>query len=279
MVFIRLSLIALVAMIVAGCGTRVPDLTEFPAEPGDAALLVKAITDSIHCEIKNSVQAVISQDQELGRRHNQPRTAPWLDSWGVAGLLKLIIIEKSTTNPSVMWTPNPVTKLFSLFSDLNLSAQATQVQTLNFFYSVADLAYREAPCAVVNGEYAQVGPHPAGSLMINSDLKVREWLAGQVLLVGTGAAQLSLQKDALTYQVDFQIVSSVDINPIWHLTRISVNSSGTLLSGRRDRTNSLILTFGPADLFAKALVGVAADQFRAEQIGSSIDSRLINLLP
>jgi hypothetical protein len=39
------------------------------------------------------------------------------------------------------------------------------------------------------------------------------------------------------------------------------------------------LTFGPADLFAKTLVGVAADQFRAEQIGSSIDSRLLNLMP
>lgn len=276
---LRFGTIALVGVIAAGCGTYVPDLQDFPGKPGDSSLLVKAIVDSIHCEIKNSVQAVISQDQELARKHHQPRTALWLDNWGIAGLIKLTIVEKSNTNPTVTWTPNPVTKLFSLFADLNLSAQATRVQALNFFYGISDLAYKEAPCAVVNGEYTEVGPHPLGSLMINSDLKIRDWLAGEVLLVGTGAAQMPLQKDALTYEVDFQVVSSADINPIWKLTRVSVNGSGTLLSGRRDRTNSLILTFGPADLFAKTLIGVAAGQFFAEQIGSAINSRLINVLP
>ncbi len=163
--------------------------------------------------------------------------------------------------------------------DLNLSAQATREENLNFLYSIRDLAYKEMPCAVVNGGYAEVGHHPPVSLLINSDLKIRDWLVEQVLVIETGAAPISLQRNALTYKVDFDVVSSADINSIWRLARVSVNTNGTLFSGHRDRTDSLILTFGPADPSTKTLTGVAADQFFAEQIGASLSSQMVNVPP
>ncbi len=94
---IAIGVFAILTAVISGCGTYVPDLQEFPAKPGESALLVKAIVDSIHCDIKNAVQAVISEDDALAARHHQPRSAAWLDDWGVAGMLILTIVERSST--------------------------------------------------------------------------------------------------------------------------------------------------------------------------------------
>ena len=55
----RLGAVILVATTLAGCGTYVPGIPEFPSQPNSTQLLVKAILDSIHCEIKGSVKFVI----------------------------------------------------------------------------------------------------------------------------------------------------------------------------------------------------------------------------
>jgi hypothetical protein len=197
----------------------------------------------------------------------------------MAGLLTLTISEKSELNPTMSWMPNPITMLFTLGVDADLSAQATRIDTLNFYYNVNDIAYKEKPCAVgPNGYY--LDEHLPGSLLINSDLKLREWLTGQILYVPTGATQLDVSKGkAVSHTVRFQIVSSGDITPSWKLTHTTVNSGGKLLSGRRDRTHELSLTFGPADKEAKTLVGLAETEFQAQQFGASLSSRLMNVVP
>jgi len=141
---------AFVTTLLSSCGTYVPDVQDVPG--GDGRLLIKAIVDSIHCELTNSVQAVVGQDVDLAKKLNQgQRTASWLDKWGVQGLLTLTIRERTEANPTVNWTPNPVTALFTLAGGLDLSSEATRVEKLIFYYNVSDLAYKETACAVEDG--------------------------------------------------------------------------------------------------------------------------------
>jgi hypothetical protein len=274
----RVGALALVTAILAGCGTYVPGIPDFPSDqssPGATQLLVKAILESIHCEIKNSVQYVVGKDIEYAEKYRSGyREAKWFDDWGAQGALTLMITEKSETNPTATWIPNPITALFTLAGGADVSSAATRTDVLNFYYNVSDLAYKETPCT-----YPYSGNHPLGSLLINSDLGLREWLESVVLAVATGSTQLLQQKDGITQTVKFQVVSRADITPIWKLTRFSVNSKGTFLSATRDRLHELLLTFGPVNKETKTLVGPAAGQFFAGQIGGAISNRLNNLLP
>lgn len=259
-----------------------PGITEISGTPGQAQIFIKAILDSIHCEIKNSVQYVISEDQKLAQyQSDHKRIAPWFDDWGMSGLLTLTTAESTEFNPTVTGIPNPMTMFFTLMGGIDLSAQATRINTLNFYYNVSDLTYKEKPCPVgPNGDYIEVDEHLPGSLLINSDLKLREWLTGQLLYVTTEATRLDISKGkAVSQAIRFQIISSGNVNPVWKLSNALVNSSGKLLSGSRNRTHELALTFGPADKEAKTLVGNAQTEFQAQQFGSSLSSRLLNFLP
>lgn len=263
------ALFMAIAPLLAACGTHVPEIQEFPGTPGDAELLVRAITRSIHCELKGAVQYVVGRDVELAKINGR-RAAPWFDGWGMEGTLTLTVAEKTDVNPTVSWTPNPVTMLFTLAGGVDLNAQATRIDTLNFYYNVADLL-REQPCPP-----GGVGPHPVGSLLIDADLKFREWLEGQLLSIGTGEIT-AIAKTGISHDVKFEVVSSGTVTPSWKLRRVSVNSGGPFFTTNRDRTHELSVTFGPADPTQRTLVGSAAGQFLASQIGTAIASRTGNL--
>jgi hypothetical protein len=55
---IKLGAIAFLAAMLTGCGTYVPGIPEFALQPGSTQRLVQVILDSIHCEIKNSVEFI-----------------------------------------------------------------------------------------------------------------------------------------------------------------------------------------------------------------------------
>lgn len=228
-----------------GCGTYVPNIQEIPGRPGSEQLLVNAIVQSIHCEIKNAVTYVINQDKSL-EKINGARTASWFDNWGAAGVLTLTVSEKTDVNPTTMWVPHPVKAMFSLVGGIEASTQATRVDTLNFYYNVKDL-YAEPPCNA-----AQIGPHPAGSLLIHSDLKFRQFLADNILVIRTGGVN-TLTKNGITHDVKFDILTSGNINPMWSLHTVSVNSKGTFLTTNRDRIHELSVTFGPTNPADKTL--------------------------
>ena len=44
-----------IALVLSGCGLHVPDIQENPFYDQGEQLLVKAIVNSIHCEVKNAV--------------------------------------------------------------------------------------------------------------------------------------------------------------------------------------------------------------------------------
>lgn len=263
----RKTLAGLFCALLTGCGTYVPELADPPSNQADGQLLVQAIVRSVNCEMRNAVAFVIDRDKELAAINGQ-RTAAWFEKWGVQAALTLTIDEKTSINPTAIWTPpNPATALFTLAGGVSASADATRIDTLNFYHTVKDL-YRLGPCPAGDNAAA-----PMKSLLIQGDLKLRQWLVSHVLAAGTGeitaptGIDTPLKQDALSHEVRFLVATSGNINPAWTFVHVNVNPAGPLLSTSRDRTHDLLLTFGPVDPSSKRLASVAAGTFQASQIG------------
>jgi hypothetical protein len=131
--------------------------------------------------------------------------------------------------------------VFSLGAGMNFSSDATRVNTINAYYLVSDL--ERARCS----DEAR----PNGLFLLQSDLKLSEWLFDAVSASMTNTIDfsntvLAVPQNVLQHEVKFQIVTSATLNPSWMLTRLAINSGGTLFSAGRTRTNDLIITLGPA---------------------------------
>src|SRR5262249_49398439 len=138
-----------------------------------------------------------------------------------------------------------------------------------------------------NGEYCNKSDilssdAAIGSLLIESDLKLKDWLAPIVLAHGTGVTPITKPasttnpdtKNAFAHEGEFEIVTSGNITPSWKLVHATINQGGSLFSTSRDRKHDLLITFGPnarntdsAGQTTNSLAPVAAGTFQAAQIG------------
>jgi hypothetical protein len=268
------ALLVGIALGISGCGTYVPEIQEASSDQSNGQLLVHAIVRSIHCEIRNAIAYVIDEDKRLAPLNGGVRSAEWLEGWGAQVGLSLTTEEKTALNPTSAWSPpSPAKALFALGLGVNLSSDATRIDKFNYYYTVADL-YKQGACA------ADQSPHPTGSLLIQSDLKLREWLLSQVLNVGTGesgvptSANTLLKQNALSHEVKFEVVSTGSLTPSWKLVNVTVNQTGTFFSTTRDRTHDLLITFGPTDPNTPGLSGAAYASYLASQIGLAISEQV-----
>jgi hypothetical protein len=255
-----------VAFLLAGCGTVVPNLQE-SGGAGQAVVLVHAIVDGIHCELRHAIYTVDKNDADLAASLNQGVShVGYLKDWAVQVTLSLQVEEKTAVSPSALWTPNgALSSIFSIGASATGSADATRIDKLNYFYTLKELR------ASGDCQHSAIPPEQPGSLLIQSDLKITEWLTSHVLLVGTneviprraapsGSAGKSATgaSDALksggtgapngfSHEVIFQVVSSGTVTPAWKLIKASFNQSATPFSTSRDRKHDLLLTFGPQD--------------------------------
>ena len=158
--------------------------------------------------------------------------------------LTLTVEEKTTVNPASVWLPFG---WFTFGASASVSADATRKDILNYFYSVKDL-YRYGPCPT---EWVQ--PHPPGSLLIQNNLKIDQWLSAQVLLSATGqigyprTPDTMLKQNALSHKVKFEVISSGSANPGVKIATFTLDQAGSLFTASRDRTHDLLVTFGPVD--------------------------------
>jgi hypothetical protein len=262
------SLVA--SLLVGGCGLTVPEIQEFPGTPGDGQLLVQAIVQSVHCEVVDAVNDLYKQ----AKKYPQVKIlTDKLDKWGVQMALSLTTEEKSTLNPTAVWTPvSPATAIFTLGGSGLLSSDATRINKLNFYYTMKEIKARGYCARGVQPEA------PVTSLLIQSDLKLGEWLADQMIPVGTNEVILPtspngiFKQNVLSQEVKFDVVSTAGVTPAWKLVRATVNQTGTLFAATRDRTHDLIITFGPGN--ATGLTGQAANTHLASEIGLSVSNNL-----
>lgn len=262
-----------IVLMLAGCGTYVPEIQENPWNLVGGQLLVQKIIESIQCEVKDAITYIINQDLRLSRIANQPPQTDWLRAWGVQMQLTLTVDEKSTVSPSGVYTPM---QIFFLGLGANLSSQATRINTLNYYNIVSDIyGNGKEYCHPIDIEDAATG-----SLLIQSDLKLKEWLASIVLARGTAQVPFTPNRqngnNGFSHEVTFEIVTSANIAPMWKLVHAAINQSGPLFSVNRDRKNDLIITFGPNNPITNSLQTTAAGTFLAAQIGLANRSQTIN---
>jgi len=288
-----LPLLIGIALTLGGCGTYVPSIQENPWSL-EAERLVQAIAGSIHCEIRRSVFNVINSNRAAywgavrrGERPPPPE-AEWLEDWGAQIQIQLTVDELGALGPSGSYSP---IKIFFLNLGANVSSEAQRIDTLNYYYTVPDIL-NAGPCD--NATIAQLPNHPVGSLLIQSDLKVEEWLESVVASRATGDISIANEipgntpvtaKNALSHEVKFVVITNGNITPIWVLKRATINPTGSLLTASRTRTHDLQITFGPnvktSDPYTGKItnsLGIgtpAANSSLASQIGLAISNQIV----
>jgi hypothetical protein len=229
----RFVLLAFTSLSASGCGLYVPGIQEIPGDSKAGQDFVGAIVTNITCE---------AQDAFYDLYRDYPKT--FMDGWGVQITLKLTVDEKGSLNPTVNWLPpSPVTNVFNLAAGGTLSSDASRLDTLNSYYLVSDLNKRRCPVEIRGGPF-----------ILESDLKLKEWLYDVVLANGSGNVHFErdvnngpFKENVISHEVKFDIVSSGNLTPTWKLTRVQVNPTGNLLTLSRERIQDLIITIGPAD--------------------------------
>lgn len=218
------------AMMISGCGLRVPNVQE-AGEWIEGQLLVQGIITNIKCELREA----------LGRARAEPAGA-FLETWGVQTTLTLTHDESGSIAPGVIWSPPASTvDLFTLGGGLNFSANASRKNIVNAYYLVSDL--NKVPCSA---EARRGGP-----LLLQNDLKLTEWLSAVLSASATKTidfdqAGLGVGTNVIQHQVTFEITNGGSLTPSWKLTRVTANPGGSFLTASRTRTHDLLITISPA---------------------------------
>jgi hypothetical protein len=271
-----------------GCGTYVPDIQEFWGTPEDNAVKVNLITGQVVCELRRAVQRVLwenahTQTVYIGGPNPPPkkRDLKWFETWSVQTTLTLAIVENTAASPGVALNtirPNAITRFpngnvttpqsFTFGFGGTLSATATRTDKLNMFFRVQDLrdAHPSMDLTCIPSTRANA------DLFIQSDLKLYDWLSAALLPYDAhiiNYANNSTAQNAISHQVKFDIVSNGNVNPQWKLVQISANTGTTpLLAAGRNRTQELLITFGPTQ---NGMLAVPAQSLHtAGEIGTAV---------
>ena len=226
---------------VSGCGTYVPEIQEnIFASESERSAFIQAIVRNVRCEIQDAVVRLYADNADIDP---QNRNLKWFDSWAVQMSLQLTIDEKGIVNPTGNWLPaSPVTSVFNLAGSATLSTEAQRIDKIGAFFLVSELKrLRACPPQDRN----------RGPFILQSDLKLYQWLQATMISINNGDTPAPassggpLASNVLSHEVKFDIISTGTLNPGWVLTSGTINQAGTLLSATRDRTQDLIITFGP----------------------------------
>ncbi|WP_457798716.1 hypothetical protein [Methylocystis sp. S23] len=287
----------------SACGTYTPDIMEAWGQKGDEQIIVNSIAQRIRCEISEAVNTVLDDDLRDARQFKgQTRLLEWLEKWGAQVTLTLSIDEKTNVNPGVVfntpmigaktWFPAGISVPASQFYTLGLGGKfnstASRIDKINWFYTVAELR-KDRACTM--------DPIPGSYLIVDSDLKLKDWLRAAVTPSQTDLVTFPTdpnKKDVISHQVKFVIETGGDITPTWRLVRITANGAGSFFGATRSRTQDLTITLGPTKgepvpvkqvagktVVKEMLVPTTAAQnaHLASQIGLSVANNLLNISP
>ena len=265
------------SFLLSNCGLFVPEIQENPFADGHAVLMVQSIVQSVHCEMGNALKDVRNSDLEIARKYHQKPNTDFLLRWGTEMTLTLTIDEKSSLNPTLTWLPpSAASAVFTLGAGLGGAADASRTDKMSFYYLVPTL---------LNEPYCDTGVLQGNdySLLVRSDLKLKEWLQDYLSAIGTSvgkppvAASGALKDTVLSHDIKFDITTSGNITPSWKLTRATVNPTGTFFSTSRDRTHDLMITMGPGN--QTGFTGTAAPAARqAGQIGNAVATSIQSIV-
>jgi hypothetical protein len=235
---------------------------------GDATFIVNKIAGQVACELARAVQQVYQDPppvlaQKPGEPPEpdespppKPRDMSWFESWSVQATLTLTILEQSTLSAGITANNvlNNATTTFgktvittaqssALGFGVGGSTAATRTDKLSMFFSIKDLK---------NGKSAIhrtcIPPPQDSTLFVQSDLKIYDWLQAALLPDAVDIfhyAANSTAQNVIQHDVKFQIVTNGSVTPTWKLVNFTANTSGQFFALDRDRTQDLLMTFGP----------------------------------
>ena len=280
----------LAAIFLAGCGLSVPSKLMDEAPDKDAPFHTRQgdyenkIVSHLVCEVAQGIYAARSRF-----------ILPWLasDAWGTAITLTITAEDQSSLNPGLsVFTPfrNHVftfpsggnvtaAQSFTMGVGGSISANSTRTETIQF--------------TLVNSALFKLAKnHPSscedfeGGLMIDGDLKIREFVYDKAEVGQLGNANLFEGKDVskassypffntFTETINFVSTYSGSANPSWKFAQLSNNTSGSgLVNAQRTYTNTAIITIGhlgtpPSEVAAASLDGSGSSQHQAQVQGSA----------
>lgn len=286
---------SLVAVMLGGCGLRVPDIKEVWDGPRGTEQIEFEVKKKVYCELKDAVIAAqripfFTEDRVTGKRKQVPILP---DNWGAQVSLVFQVDESSSANPGVALTKpleNAITRFdsgnvtagqsFSLGLGGTLSSTATRIDKFDPYWSIAYLAKpyrkdRQGVCFPDKDPYLLNRETPSSSspLLIQSELGIEKWLTEAMFtntLLASEDAKNSPNKDApdtVSLEIKFIIVSSGNVTPTWKLVRVTANNGNSpLFAAGRTRTHDLIITIGPSKDTK------TANTHLASQIGQAVGS-------
>ena len=132
--------------------------------------------------------------------------------------------------------------MFNLGLSATASADATRINKVSWFMAVADVRGK-IPCG---------DRRPKGIFLLQSDLKLKEWLYDAIDMHKSRYVNFDLntpdgpfKQNVLSHEVKFDVQTTGGVVPGWKLTRVSINQTGAGLSVNRGRIHDLAITFGP----------------------------------
>lgn len=283
------------------------------------------IRKRIYCDLKEAVQEANKLQPSVGNRYRQ--LLP--NDWGAQLSISLAVEELTDLNPGVAlrtpihngivnfagqylgpstisgaglltglpaaqtYGPLAVGQNYALGLGGKLSSTATRTDSFNPYWSVEYLMVpitEKSDCRSDPFLNAGVTPSSSSPFLLQSDLGIKDWLVGAMMVnttfhsfdvpqsfSGTYSRPVSSepkksskpkfskgQTDTVTLELSFIVVSNGNINPTWTLVRASANTGNSpFFNTGRKRTHSVIITIGPNN-------ETSAWAFNSAQIGRSV---------
>ena len=246
-------MLAALTLELSGCGVFVPELQESVPHPGPPTIqeglegeaFVNSIVFNVQCEVRDAIVQF----------YQQYPNGLFLNTWGVQVTLNLQVEEKTSVNPTGNWLPpSSASSVFNLGFGATATGDATRIDKVNWFAPISDF----------KGKRACGDQRPNGVFLLESDLRLKEWLYDAIqaqvtknINFGNETVNGPFKQNVISHEVKFEVTTAGNLVPGWKLTRLAINQSGTGLTASRDRTHDLTITFGPAEPTATV---VAKDQ-------------------
>lgn len=243
------------AMTLAGCGTKLPEIDLQHPGGGQFNAFVRAITIHLRCELGQAVQREYLESDPYRKAFRL---------WAAKIALTLRATDKGALLPNASLYNIVQTRLLGLGA--SASANATREMTMTYFLTVDELIKdhhvkdeegKNKPCRTLSDD------------PIAGDLKITETLSPALESWDNIYRKSQISKgpfDTITHRVSFEVELGATATPTWKLVDVTINPSAPLAAVTRSSANELLITFGPAVVGDRKIIEPSRDLDAAFQV-------------
>jgi len=246
----RFYLFVIFPIVLSGCGVYTPSKDPFRDDvPGpttgttNGGNYENSIVNHVTCEIAQGLYQ--AKKLELS----------WLMDWGTTVTQSITAEDQSGLAPGIT-SINPFQngviqfpvggnvvspQSFSVSVGGTASANALRTETIQYTFRNRDILRLANPETCTR--------ELPGGVLIDGDLKIREFIYDKALIARLNNASLVAGDDSpfntFTEEITFVAAYGSSFTPTWKLVRLTANTSSNLIVAQRTNTNDLVITLGP----------------------------------